>query len=235
MNNNLKLGKKPVKNDPRTFKLEKYLTTALPTPPATCDNTRGITSWGMLLNDTIGDCTIASCGHMIEEWTGTTPADACVLSAYEAVSGYVPGNPATDVGATCIDVLNYWRNTGICGNKITAYAVPKLNQTSIKQTVWLFSAVYLGIELPLSAQNQSTWTWESDANNGVVGSWGGHAVPVCSYSADGLTVVSWGQLYKMTWGFWDKYVSEAYAVLSSSWTPPAGFNFAQLQADLSSV
>lgn len=31
---------------------------------------------------------------------------------------------------------------------------------------------------------------------------GGRAVIVAGYDADGLTVISWGALYRMTWAFW---------------------------------
>lgn len=54
---NLKLGRKAVKTDSRTLKLAKY-TLALPAAPATCDWTKGITAWGAMLNDQLGDCLI---------------------------------------------------------------------------------------------------------------------------------------------------------------------------------
>lgn len=230
----VKLGKKPTKHDSRTFMLAKYLSTSLPAPPATVDNTKGRTAWGMMLNDTIGDCTIAAAGHMTEEWTGTTPADPCILLAYEAVSGYNPANPASDTGCYCIDVLNYWRQTGICNHKITAFAKPSPTITHLKQAIYLFGGVYIGVELPLSAQGQTVWTWEPDSKGGAVGSWGGHCVPVVGYDEHRLTFISWGQVMQMTYGFWDKYVSESYAPLSSEWSLP-GFNFTQLQADLAAL
>ena len=63
-----RLGRKCVKTDSRTLRLAKY-TADLPTPPASSDWTKGITQWGMMLNDTLGDCTIAGLGHALQVWT----------------------------------------------------------------------------------------------------------------------------------------------------------------------
>ena len=62
-------------------------------------------------------------------------------------------------------------------------------------------------------------------------------MPVVAYDQTGLTVVTWGALKRMTWGFWGAYVDEAYALLSSDWIEtdllaPSGFNLAALQSDL---
>ena len=81
----------------------------------------------MMHNDTIGDCTCAAAGHLVMEWTAnvgaeTTPADADILAAYSAITGYDPKTGANDNGAVETDVLNYWRKTGIAGHKIMAYA-----------------------------------------------------------------------------------------------------------------
>ena len=36
--------------------------------------------------------------------------------------GFRPGDPSTDRGAYALDVLNYWRQSGIAGHRIAAYA-----------------------------------------------------------------------------------------------------------------
>lgn len=69
---------------------------------------------------------------------------------------------------------------------------------------------------------------------------GGHAVPVVGYTSRTLTVVTWGALKRMTWGFWDTYCDEAYAVLSEDWlredrTNPKGIDLDALEADLRAV
>jgi len=71
---------------------------------------------------------------------------------------------------------------------------------------------------------------------GAPGSWGGHAVPVVAYDARTLTVITWGQRLSMTWGFFETYCDEAYAILDGDWLKnnecPAGFDLATLEADL---
>ena len=100
----------------------KYTLAGLPAPPVTADYYDKVKTWPMMGNDKYGDCTCAAAGHMIEEWTANTQAKAKVLGdpqiikAYDHFSG---GDP--DAGANMLDVLNYWRHTGIGGDKIEAY------------------------------------------------------------------------------------------------------------------
>jgi hypothetical protein len=200
-----KLGKKPVRHDPRTLRLSKYLT-ALPPVPTTFEWSAAKTNWGIMLNDQIGDCTIAAAGHMIESWRNVegnqiSILDSAILTAYEAVSGYNPSDPSTDTGAVCLDVLNYWRKTGISGDKIQAYiALDQGNVAQLKAAIYLFGAAYIGLAMPLTAQNQTEWhiTSAGLSGDGALGSWGGHAVPILGYGRKTLSVVSWGQIYQMT-------------------------------------
>jgi hypothetical protein len=120
----LKLGKAAARYDPRTLLLASYVTPALPAPPASFDLTPKVgASWGMMDNDQIGDCTCAAAGHLIMEWTANagkkmvTPTDKQIVAAYSAITGYNPATGANDNGANEIDVLNYWRQTGIAGHK----------------------------------------------------------------------------------------------------------------------
>lgn len=160
-----KLGKLPPRLDSRTLKLAKYLRkgTALPPAPPAIDWTAKIAAWPMMANDTLGDCTCAAAGHMIECWTANagdafTPTSAQIIAAYSAAGGYVAGNPSTDNGAVELDVLNYWRQQGIAGHKIHAYAAfdPR-NAECARQAIALFGGAYIGLALPLSAQNQDVW------------------------------------------------------------------------------
>jgi hypothetical protein len=72
------------------------------------------------------------------------------------------------------------------------------------------------------------------------GSWGGHAVYLVAYDQDTLTCITWGQLKKMTWAWFEKYCSEAYALVSKDWikatgVSPSGFDLATLENDLKLV
>lgn len=241
-----RLGKGPVKEDPRTLMLSKYVGAVTP-PPASVDYLTGVPAWGMFKNDTLGDCTCATTGHYVQQWTydaaknEVTISDSDIVVAYSAVSGYDPQTGANDNGAVELDVLNYWHKTGVGGHKIAAFVkVTPSNHDQVKQAVNLFGGVYIGLGLPISAQNQvgSLWTVTTGAD-AEVGSWGGHAVHVGAYDADGPTVITWGAPQKMTWEFWDKYVDEAYAVLSEDWLndgkDPQGLDLATLTTDLANV
>jgi hypothetical protein len=154
-----------------------------------------------------------------------------------------PAPPATDNGAVELDVLNYWRQQGIAGHKIDAYAAFDADDLqTVRQAVALFGGAYIGLALPLSARQQAVWDvpslWSRLRNQDAPGSWGGHAVPVLAYDPDGLTCITWGAKKRMTWQFFAQYCNEAYAPLSHDWLTaqgkdPEGLDMATLEVDLS--
>jgi hypothetical protein len=242
----MKLGRKAIKTDSRTLKLGDYLTPSLPPPPPTADWTKGVTSWGMMKNDTLGDCTIAGVGHAIQVWSAhnggmSTVPDPTVEKYYEKWDGYVPGNPSTDNGGVELDVLNDWRKQGFAGHALLAFADPRAsNLNEIRQSIALFGGVYIGLALPITAQKQEVWDVVKDGGaHAKKGSWGGHCVFVPKYDSRTFTCITWGQLKTMTVAFWRAYCDEAHTLLGKNWLDtkgsPAGFNQAQLQADLSKI
>jgi uncharacterized membrane protein YgcG len=167
-----------------------------------------------------------------------------VIAAYTAITGYDPTTGANDNGANELDVLKYWRTTGIAGHTIGAFAeVNPASHQEVEQAVYLFGGIYLGLNMPKTAQAQTSANEPWDVGTGPdaePGSWGGHAVPLLAYDQDSLTVVTWGALQKMTWSFLDKYCEEAYALISQDWlsaagNSPAGLNLQQLTSDLAQV
>ena len=241
------LGKLARREDPRNLKFARYLVTnALPPAPAERDwSSAAAPNFGMMANDTLGDCTCAAAGHLIQAWTANhgaevTPTDLEIVAAYSAITGYMPGVPSTDQGAVELDVLNHWRTDGIAGNKIGAYAwVDPANKTLVESAINLCGGVYCGLALPISAQSQTVWdvTTGPDA---IPGSWGGHAVAVIGYNATGVVLVTWGAIKIATWSWWAAYCDEAYAILDDDWVSgavaaPNGFDLAALQADLAAL
>jgi hypothetical protein len=242
----MKLGRKAVKTDSRTLRLAKYLTTSLPPAPPAKDWTKGVTSWGMMLNDKLGCCTVAAAAHAIQVWSTNTTAevtlpDKQVLRYYEKWDGYKPGDPSTDRGGIELDVLTAWQKGGFYKHKLIAFADPShSNLEQIRQAIALFGGVYIGVSLPVTAQNQTVWDVVPNGGvNAASGSWGGHAVFVPKYDANGFTCITWGALKTMTVAFWNAYVDEAHALLSKDWLAakgaPSGFNLAELQADLDMI
>ena len=242
------LGKKAPVRDPRTLLLAKYVSPRFSGAPAQADFSGKVKAWGMMLNDKIGDCTVAACGHQIQQWTANagsqrTPSDAEILSAYEKVSGYRRGDQATDDGADLLDVMKYWRKSGIGGHKIGAFAsVDPGNFDHLRAAVWIFGGAVLGLALPQSARDQDVWDVPAGgaAGLGKPDSWGGHAVEVAGFGPRGVLVVTWGVLKWMTWDFLKAYCEEAYALISKDFlvdgaTPNNGFDLARLKADLKTV
>lgn len=242
-----KLGRKAIKTDTRTLRLARYFTADLPPAPPSVDWSKGIAGWGMLDNDTLGDCTCAGVGHAVQVWsanasTEANVTDAEVLDIYERWCGYNPSDPSTDQGGVELDILTDWKNQGFAGHSILGYAaVITTNTNEVKQAINLFGGSYTGVSLPLSAQGQGIWDVVPDDGSGDTagGSWGGHCVYIVSYDADGLTCITWGALQKMTWAFWNAYFDEAYGILSPDWLAatgaPNGFNVVQLQQDLAQI
>jgi len=140
----------------------------------------------------------------------------------------------------------------------------------IATAIWLFGGAYIGVELPIRAQTQDVWDVVGDAGmEDEPGSWGGHAVYLVGYESansrgagpatasrntgagnapattgmgnrGSLTCITWGQQKKMTWAWFDKYCSEAYALISKDWIKasglaPCGFDLEALENDLKLV
>jgi hypothetical protein len=238
-----KLGRKAVKTDTRTLRLERYFTAALPAPPLARDWSKGIASWGMLKNDTLGDCTIAGVGHADQALSANvgrenTVNDAEVVSYYEAWCGYRPQDPSTDQGGICLDVLTSWRKYQFCGHPLLAFAtVLPTNMQHVQQAIELFGGAYIGFNVPAYIMNTIPPVWDVAQAGDDITIVGGHCVFVVGYDDATLTFISWGQLYRMTWAFWNVYVDEAYALVSPDWIgakgkAPNGFALAALEADL---
>lgn len=243
-----KLGKQTARHDKRTLALANYVSGSLPAPPDSIDYTTKITNLGIMLNNQLGDCTAAGCGHLRQTWTAANSnqqiwTDDQIVKIYSLTAGYVPGNDLTDNGAVEIDVLNYWRQTGFFGNQITAYmALEPNNSLHIKQSIQLFGGVYGGFALPKSAQNQTVFHVSPGGTDGdaTAGSWGGHCMVAIAYNHIGPIVITWGILKQLTWSWWNAYCDESYACLSSEWAAPgvlapSGFSLDNLRADLQLV
>jgi hypothetical protein len=140
-----------------------------------------------------------------------------------------------------LDVLNHWQKQGFAGNTLLAFADPKAaSLVEIRQSIALFGGVYIGLALPLAAQTQAVWDVAPKAGaKAEPGSWGGHCVFVPKYDEKGFTCITWGALKTMTLAFWKKYCDEAHTLFGKDWLAakgsPAGFDKAQLEADLKAI
>jgi hypothetical protein len=220
-----RLAPHPESTHPRV-KLADHLTGSLATPPVSTDWYSEVAAWPMFLNDSLGDCTCACTGHIIESASrygeGATVAvpQSAILAEYERVGGYVPGDPSTDNGAVIQDVLGDWRKTGVAGHKCLAFAQVDVSSTEgVKQAVSIFGVADLGITVTqdmMDAFNAGhAWSTATGA------SLGGHCVPAVGYDAEYVYVVTWGQVQPMTWGCFAAVTEEAWAPITPEWVDMA--------------
>jgi|HubBroStandDraft_1064217.scaffolds.fasta_scaffold71282_2 hypothetical protein len=244
-----KLGKHPPVVDSRTLRFANYLAATLPAPPASVNYGAKVPEWPMYYNNEYGDCTCAAAGHMIQNWTANagaevTPPQASVLTFYEH---FVGTPPPSDAGCDMLSVLKYWRSAGLDAQPIEGFAALDLkNQTQAQNAVYLTGSIYIGVALPNFAVQGDMLTvpWVVPPG-GPVGDAApnpnnGHCIPAVAYDAAGLTVVTWGEAKSMSWGFFDAYADEAFAVVSKNFIErtgetPAGFSLASLEADLAQL
>lgn len=251
----VKLGKRPARHDPRVPHFSKH-SAALPAPPTNSNWFADVGSWQMLANDQVGDCVCAAILHLILQQESYTlaptkpvlPTDAEAIALYSAVTGYVPGNPATDQGTYMLGAggaMSYWSTHGVtCGgtlNKPLAF-LQVGNATEYKQAISLFSNLLIGIRLPqaIVAADEVPEVW-CDFSGPIAG---GHEIILVGYetlpSGVYYDLVSWGQLYRCTEEFLLGTVDEAVTVLNPAFMNaqglnPAGINLAALQADMAAL
>jgi hypothetical protein len=247
-----KLGRLARSHDERIPMLHTLLEgKALPSVPPEADHTKGMPAeLGMMLNDTLGDCTCAAYYHAIQVWTFNalkdmvTCPDGDVEALYEQACGYKPSRGGEGPGGNEQHVLTFLLNRGApfgpAGqqrHEIDAFVeVAVQNTDDIKRTINDCGVVYIGFNVPQyimpPGQNPlPVWDVDPTADNTVVG---GHAVVLAGYNATGARLISWGSYYTMTWAFFEKFVDEAYAIADPDWIAktkktPGGLSLQQLE------
>jgi hypothetical protein len=221
-------GRLPHDDSRPAILLADVLDKKLPAPPASADWLSAVPAyaWGMLGNDTLGDCTCAGVGHkrigdvyanqgrILEVTTAET------IKFYENF-GYNPDDPNSDQGAVCQQVLEAWHKVGFLGEKPVAFAKVKVSSlTEVKQAIATFGQIYCGFDVPDSAMGQFN---DSEPWIVVPGAQieGGHCVTVGAYDADGPSCVTWGAVQPMTWEFWKRYFREAWVIVGPDDYNPA--------------
>jgi len=228
-------GKLPKVVDERTLQLARYLSPALAPPPARCDYTGkfigpgGRSLWGMLGNDSVGDCALAGQAHADMLWAEFAEGrrlritDAMVIHAYSKVTGYVPGDPNTDRGTSLLDALKFWRRPGIDRQTARAFVeVDPQDLDNVRRTIDWFGCAYLGVELPDAVLPHALpipeWTCSPDGSpEKRPNPQNGHCVIYAGYNAVGPLAVTWGQTVQVSWAFHAAYCDELYALLAPSW------------------
>jgi len=249
-----KLGRLHRTYDPRIPHMSALLAgqTLTPPPPSVDYTQKMPAELGMMLNDTLGDCTCAAFYHALQVWSfNATPPmatqpDNDVKELYVLACGYNPRVAGEGPGGNEQHVLTYLLRSGApmgqTGNtrqKIAAFVeVDPRNVDDVKRTILDCGVAYIGLNvpqflMPTNAPPPSVWNVQSQDTNII----GGHAVVLAGYTKEGARVISWGQYYTMTWAFFAQYVDEVYAIADAAWveakgTTPGGFSLTQLEAQM---
>ncbi len=217
--------------DEKTFIPQGKTTINMAAPPiiVSWQDQVKLTNWNDYQNTKIKDCVPAAAAHLIMNWTANAkgqlvnPLFSDVLKAYIKFSNFNPTTGENNVNIQIIDLLRYWRDTTGSGlDQILSYIPLRRGDfDELKQAVFLFGGAIVGLQLPVSAQNQNPWV----PPTGTVDKWGGHAVAVVGYDDHFITCISWGVKQKMNWDFYKAYNDESYAPLSQiDWINDRGLN-----------
>lgn len=202
--------------------------------------------WGMLGNDSVGDCVIAWAMHClmlqaIEVGRTIAFSTASALQTYTDATGYNTADPSTDQGTDVASFMDFWKNTGIlddAGNrhKISAYVrVNATNLQEIREASYLFKMPGLGIQFPDSAATQNrrgeTWTVVPGATIE-----GGHMIGYQAWNAIVNNMNTWNMNQPADDTFLLTYADECFAPISAEMldekgTDVDGFDMATLLAD----
>lgn len=263
-----KLGRRPARHTLRTARsmvvLSRHLA-ALGAPPAvpndyltplkqalTGQTIGGGGPFGMYLNDQLGDCVCADTAHEIllrtaNAGTGLViPTNDDVLKLYQAVGGYVPGNPSTDQGCDETSMEEYMQTTGICGQKSAGSGM--IDPGALDHIRWgiqLFGCVRIGCIVDQQMESQfdsnAPWTTPADPNDPDAG---GHDMLVFSYdtAAEVWPAFTWGgiayigdQLMASS-AFLDETHGSVYPdFITATGSAPNGLDLQQLLGDLPAV
>jgi hypothetical protein len=245
---NVKLGKRPARYDPAVPRMSIFTRGRLPPPPAYSNWYADISDWGMLMNDTWGDCFEAAILHWIMEQSAyagkpLVATNAEVLAFY-SYTGFDPNDPSTDQGTYGMGrggAFDFWKVHGVmCGgqlDKVTAYMqIMRKDPIEWMQGINYFGGMLVGLQLPeaILAANTVPDVWY-DYNGPVAG---GHEILVNGYQTVGSTrlydLISWGAHYRATEDFLMHCVDETVVVvdpimINAQGLDAAGFSFAELQ------
>jgi hypothetical protein len=233
-----KLGRLPSPYDARTLWLSDYVKPELPPQPDKRYWQLPIKDWGVMGNDSYGNCVIVTAAHAILSWRANELADTQRLTDSAVIE--LSRQMGALNGYNILERLKYWRKIGMWSDKLWAFAaVVPADFDQIKIAINMFGLADIGVNMPNAWRGSDTW----DTGNGASyrpGSWGGHSIPIVGYDPDFLYVASWGEIIRMTWAALSYYCDEAYALIDSNWLAkdaitPSGFDLPQLHADLQLV
>ena len=211
-----KLGRLAPKRPQGLHMLAYYQTNPLPAAPESVA-VPPVSEWGMLGNDQYGDCTFAGIVHSMMSTANVVQEEETFPTTDEVVKAYLTYTNGQDAGAVEADLLAHWKNTGLFGHNIPAYAPTDHSDfDELKSVITTFGLAYIGIQIPTPAQQQfaegQPWALtHTPADNQIEG---GHCVILVGYDKDYAQCITWGKVQQVTWEWLSSYMQESWALIT---------------------
>lgn len=234
---NYRLGRLPGQVPVGLRGLPYYAAGPLPKAPASVA-VPVVADWGILGNQTYGDCGVAGLEHGFEAAAADTDHAEAFPDQQQCVDYYLTYTGGQDSGVVLSQFLAYVRQKGYYGHTVSAYAPVSVHDVPTLQfCVDAYDFAYCGITVTQAMMDAfdagQPWTTEMTQGQPL----GGHCVPAVGYSDEYLTIVTWGKAQQIAWPAWHQMAEEAWAVLTgelvSAGDDGHGIDLAALQADLS--
>jgi hypothetical protein len=233
-----KLGKlAPKKVDGLRFIEEYLLKDRLPKAGREVDNSAGITDWGMLGNDTHGDCGPVGYLHVHMADAANFRLKESWPTADQVVREYLAYTGGQDEGVVLADFLSFCQQHSFCGKSLIGYAPAHHdNLAEVRSVIKLFNAAYVGVQLPQIGLDQFERDEEWDltdtrADDKIAG---GHCVVPVEFVPGRWGFVTWGKIQFATTRWVERYIDEAWAPLTDDFATanPNLFDYPALLHDL---
>jgi hypothetical protein len=246
----LKLGKLPYEHDERTIDLGAFLDVSYVPEKYDFDKGRAAFPNGVWGNHKWQNCVTVAQAHCLTRLRRIETRRSSAMNEADVVKHYLtltdskrPGD-VRDKGLSVLRMLKHWQRRGFTKpswmyfHKIAVYGeLDPLDQAQLRQACYLLGGVFLGLALPLAAQEQyQLGRWEvpldTDRAAYLPGTWGEHLVFAKRYDLDNFYVLTWGNEIQVSNDFIKRYCDEAWAVVNdmARWKHDNGLDIQRLLA-----
>lgn len=190
----------------------------VPEHPLTVDDSPAGLTFGMDLNDRIGDCVVAAKDHFEQVVDQLLLGENFPMDEAQVIRDYMTQNPAYPSQDDGMVIQTYLEFLAKRGDILGFARVDVHDPEELRAAVYLGLAIIIGVNLTVAQQRQSTWEY-------VPGSaeWGGHAVTWSGYQPGRFTCVTWGEELDMTYTFVAAQCDEAWFVITKAHVDHPGF------------
>jgi hypothetical protein len=228
--NKVRLGKKPYKHDSRTLSITEFVSPDIVTP-AKFDFDKGRAEFPLTLlgNEKWQSSVIVSEANQlvrlarIEERRTLEISSRVVTNRYKKLSGSRVAGDQLDAGISVLDSMKDWRTgegwkIGDYTHRIFAFGeLDPQDFDLLRRGIFALHGIHLGFWLPKAVLFMESY-WDYNGEKGddwKPGSWGGQLAYAKAYGLTGIEILAWGQKFRVSDNFIDRYCDEAWAVIDS--------------------